>query len=71
MNEYLGYKIIEDELVTELRLPKSIIDYLKNINSIVGIEFAFVKEIKKQKYSGIIYVAKNLIGRKAFVIILK
>lgn len=71
MNEYLGYKVIEDESVTELRLPKNVVDYLKNIENIMGIEYIFVKEIKKQKFSGVIYVSKSLIGKKAFIIILK
>ena len=71
LGEYLGVKVVEDNSVTELKLPTKVIDYLKNLNAIENVESILRKEVKKQTFSGILYVPKKFIGKKAIIIILK
>jgi putative transposon-encoded protein len=71
LGDFFGYKVVEDNSVTELKLPEKVIDYLKNNHIAENVEHILRKEIKTQKFSGILYVPKEFIGKKAIIIILK
>lgn len=71
IGNFLGYSIIEDNEVRELKLPTKVIEFLKHSKIAEEVEDVLRKEIKKQTFSGIVYVPKKFIGKKAIIIILK